>query len=293
MKANIRCALVALLAAVACNRPDNDLFGPGGPGAPGQVDGDVGGTTSTSNAGSISDTPGTAATSSGGTQPDSGTGGTAPVAGGSAGSAGSDANPPDPSGTAGNNDGAAGSGEPDQPPEPVCGNGTIETDEECDDAGHAGQDGCDDTCKVVCSQHGAGTLESEDHHCYNGYDQATFEGSQQACIQRGGHLATISSAEENQLARTLVNGSKWLGGYEDVAANVEGSGTYVWITDEPFTFTNWGKTEPNQMEYHCNSGPGTRCYEHCISIMGDGTWADHRCDQPDGYVCEWDPPSAP
>ena len=32
--------------------------------------------------------------------------------------------------------------------------------------------------------------------------------------------------------------------------------------------------------------------EHCVSLMGDGTWTDHRCDEPDGYVCEWDPPSA-
>jgi cysteine-rich repeat protein len=232
----------------------------------------------------------------GSTAEQAGTGGTAQPSGGSSatGNAGEPGTPGDPRGMAGATDGAAGSGEPPIEPDPVCGNGVIEGDEQCDDAGHEGQDGCDSNCKVVCSQHGAGTLESPDHHCYNGYDTAPFTGAQQACAQRGAHLATIASAEENAIARKLVNNSKWIGGLEDVAATSQGSGDYAWLTQEPFEYTNWAQGEPNRMEYHCEGGSfNAHCYEHCITLMGDGTWVDHRCDMSDGYVCEWDPPSAP
>src|SRR5262249_10386489 len=142
---------------------------------------------------------------------------------------------------------------------------------------------------VVCSDFGAGTLESEDHHCYHGYDELAFAAAQQDCVKRGAHLATIASAAENKLARMLINNSKWLGGYEDVPPTSEGSGQYEWITGEPFTFTNWAAQEPNRMQVHCVGNFNDRCYEHCIAILGDGTWADRLCDNVDGYVCEWDP----
>jgi cysteine-rich repeat protein len=174
---------------------------------------------------------------------------------------------------------------------PVCGNGTLETGEQCDDAGHAGQDGCNDACKVVCADFGAEAAESEEHHCYIGYDEADFEGAVEACMKRGAHLATISSAAENKIVRTFVNSSKWLGGHEAVSATAQGTGTYAWITGEPFTYTNWGAREPNRAKVRC-SGYEQNCYEHCVSMAGDGTWADQSCATADGYVCEWEPAGA-
>jgi hypothetical protein len=140
----------------------------------------------------------------------------------------------------------------------------------------------------VCSQHGPGALESDDHHCYVGYNQAAFAGAQQDCVRRGAHLATISSAAENKLARALVSNSKWLGGDEDVPATSPGTGNYAWLTGEAFTFTAWGPQEPNRAASRC-AGTTALCYEHCIVMLGDGTWADHRCDIVDGYICEWEP----
>jgi cysteine-rich repeat protein len=170
----------------------------------------------------------------------------------------------------------------------VCGNGKLEVGEECDDGGHAGKDGCSADCKVTCADFGAGHVESDDHHCYIGYDQADFAGSEAACSMRGAHLATISSEGENKLVHGLVHNSKWLGGMEDVPSTTMGSGAYAWITGEPFTFTNWAPKEPNQAKARCSTSIGT-CYEHCLSMLGDGTWADERCDMVDGYVCEWEP----
>ncbi len=301
MRVNVRCGAVAFLFVTACNRPDADLFGADG--SPPNNGTDAGGTLSvtapttagtggatsggsssgdlavggTANGGS-SDKPATGGDSATGGAPGAGAG---PVAG-----AGGSVGGSSPLEQAGAPNGTAGKPEL---PKPVCGNGVLEAGEVCDDAGHAGKDGCDANCKVVCADYGPGTLESEDHHCYNGYDQGDFEAAQQACVKKGAHLATIASAAENQIARELVNDSKWLGGYESVPLTSEGTGTYTWLTGEAFTYTNWAPREPNRREAHCGAAFNTLCFEHCIAILGDGTWADARCDMSDGYVCEWEP----
>ncbi len=293
MKANVRCGVVALLFVVACNRPNADLFGVDGS-PPDDAATGTAGTTSTAGAGAtsgvVTSTGGTShgGTASGGAANEPATGGDAPtggspVAGGGVGGA----HPPDNQTGAGS---AGTAGAPEQkPPQPVCGNGILEAGEACDDAGHAGKDGCDATCNVVCADYGPDTIESDDHHCYNGYDQGDFQAAQQGCVRRGAHLATISSAAENKLARSLVNDSKWLGGYENVPLTSAGTGTYTWLTGEPFTYTNWAEREPNRKESHCGAAFNTPCFEHCVNILGDGTWVDARCDVVDGYVCEWDP----
>jgi len=293
MKTDLRVSALAVLIVTACNRPDDALFSdvslPTGNVADAGRAPTTGGATG-SGAGSAVATGG--ATGTAGTEPASG--GNAPVTGGRAGSdAGGSPNPPDGPGTAGTTSGAGGQPDLDPPAEPVCGNGILEEGEQCDDSGHTGQDGCDASCQVVCSHFGSGAAESDDHHCYNGYDSADFQGAQEACVKRGAHLVTISSAAENQTVRSLVNNSKWLGGYEDVSVSTKGTGAYGWLTGEPFTYTNWAQGEPDRAKVRCEISIGgplqTTCYEHCISIQGDGTWVDARCDVADGYVCEWEP----
>lgn len=288
MTANVRFSASAILLLVACNRPDADLFS------------DVplpnvstAGAGSSQATGGANSSAGSSVAAGGSAGADVAVGGTTPTAGGPVGNdAAGSPNPPDQQGTAGAPDGAGGQGEPDPPAQPVCGNGILEAGEQCDDSGHTGQDGCDATCKVACANFGADAAESEDHHCYNGYDSADFKGAQADCIKRGGHLATISSAAENKVVRAFVNNSKWLGGLEDVATSAKGTGNYTWLTGEPFTYTNWAEREPDQAKVRCAEvlGPiGASCYEHCVSMDGDGVWSDARCELSDGYVCEWEP----
>ena len=98
---------------------------------------------------------------------------------------------------------------------------------------------------------------------------------------RGGHLATITSAEEwavitNQFGRQLLG--CWLGGTDAVA-----EGDWRWVTDEPWTFTWWGSGEPNGR---------TRQNYLWIHIDSVGTyrWDDNQtpCSQATKYLLEID-----
>ena len=112
------------------------------------------------------------------------------------------------------------------------------------------------------------------------------------CDERGAHLATITSAAENQaiISQIMSNGTKkeyWLGGFK---ANER----WKWLTDEKFSYVNWAGGEPT------NFGPD----ENRLSIIGKnnsalplGVWDDNfnRGFTGDfaldniGLICEWAP----
>ena len=74
-----------------------------------------------------------------------------------------------------------------------------------------------------------------------------------AATDRGGYLATITSAAENAFVFNLAdqdpivwyNGyGPWLGGIQPVGS-AEPAGGWSWITGEPFTYQNWAPLQPN------------------------------------------------
>ncbi|MDO5784599.1 MAG: S-layer homology domain-containing protein [Eubacteriales bacterium] len=68
-------------------------------------------------------------------------------------------------------------------------------------------------------------------------DSMDWFAAKKYCEEQGGHLATITSAEENEIVTRLVKGGTkaqyWLGGTDEAK-----EGTWVWVTGEPWTF--WG-----------------------------------------------------
>ena len=100
-----------------------------------------------------------------------------------------------------------------------------------------------------------------------------------------GRLVTITSAGENQFVNNLrANGDMraWIGLYD---ADGSDAGTFVWITEEPVTYQNWGDGEPNNL--------GS---EYWVEMFGDGTWNNNvETDQfPTlGYVVEYQSAAAP
>lgn len=115
-------------------------------------------------------------------------------------------------------------------------------------------------------------------------DELNWEEAKAKAAAAGGHLATITSQEENQwIMDIFVTGlpqglSLWLGGTKDNPTR-----QWTWITGEPFTFTAWGSNEPG----------GTDEFALCFSQMSRG-WGDIRtsgigsADRRGGYLIEWD-----
>jgi uncharacterized repeat protein (TIGR01451 family) len=64
-----------------------------------------------------------------------------------------------------------------------------------------------------------------------------------------GHLATITSAEENNFIVTNLNPPdySWLGGFQSTSA-LDPASDWQWVTGEPFIYTNWTAGEPNDLE---------------------------------------------
>lgn len=85
----------------------------------------------------------------------------------------------------------------------------------------------------------------------NGYDyyiltESSWSAAQAEAVSLGGNLATIRSAAENQwIFNTFagfggVDRNLWIG-FNDVAVE----GTFVWVSGEPVTYTNWAPGEPS------------------------------------------------
>ena len=90
--------------------------------------------------------------------------------------------------------------------------------------------------------------------------------AQNTAQQRGGYLATVTSQAENDFAFSLLpsNGLAYIGGYQS-PNSAEPAGGWNWVTNEPFSYTNWNQLEPNN-----NTG-----FENSLTMYGQsGKWND-------------------
>ena len=117
-----------------------------------------------------------------------------------------------------------------------------------------------------------------------------WEEAEQKAREMGGHLATITSKEENDWILKMYGGHTpkhrthfWIGAKEET----KGSG-WRWVTGEPFEFTSWNKDEPNY-------GKGTppfylNVYHSRTHVIGwnDRYVRDGYADGLVGFLVEWD-----
>ena len=109
-----------------------------------------------------------------------------------------------------------------------------------------------------------------------------------AAERAGGHLAVITSAEEQRTIEALVtsNGSMnlyWLGG------SCESDRVWKWITGERMSYTNWGPGENNNLGGNENMMSFTRQpFTFGENRMLLGHWVDEVNTRRNGYIIEWD-----
>lgn len=127
-------------------------------------------------------------------------------------------------------------------------------------------------------------------------DDVSWTDANRECLEKGGHLVTITSKKEMDKVSKLAQkaGLKfcWIGGYTEVDDNDNVYGT--WITGEPFSYQKWYPGEPSR-----NDMDGTpESYLMMWYLKNKWTWNDQRNDVLSsgldyfkgnlGYICEYE-----
>jgi len=172
-------------------------------------------------------------------------------------------------------------------------------------------------CILATSAHGSPTQwtvgSGGNGHWYNVVSVPggiSWSSANAAATASGGYLATLTSAGENAFVyNNLVNNplywnqepggsdlGPWLGGYQTSDNGSQASLNWVWVTGEPWSFTNWHSGEPNNftgvlenyLSFKCSPTAGCRSGQwndlpDNISVFGTSVIA---------YVVEWNSVSA-
>ena len=119
---------------------------------------------------------------------------------------------------------------------------------------------------------------------YNGHTyyfvnrQSTWWAAKQFSQKMGGHLVTISDANENTFVNEL--GGKqgiWIG-----ATDAASEGNWKWVTGESFSYHPWDSGEPN------NNNDGNEGSENYASLLKSGKWNDAPGCTLKPFVVEFD-----
>ena len=121
-------------------------------------------------------------------------------------------------------------------------------------------------------------------HFYKVYDdlkdnkKATWEKASKFCKRRGGHLAVITTPDEDEFVADYLSGK----GFKSVFFGLYfENGEWRWVNDEPFAYSNWGESNPD--------GGGEDPYGQYYKLYSLRKWNDTQFGFDScAYVCEWD-----
>lgn len=123
-------------------------------------------------------------------------------------------------------------------------------------------------------------LEYEGHKYYISKDSVTWPMAKEICEKNGGHLVTITSAQENgAIIETLKSyrpkDHVWIG-YTDEKHERK----WRWVTGEESAFTYWDKEQPDNYNNVEDYG-----FIWIASFLQWRTWPNHWGDFPKTSIC--------
>jgi cysteine-rich repeat protein len=165
----------------------------------------------------------------------------------------------------------------------TCGDGIVyEGVEQCDDGNTANNDGCDANCTFPCGRElpelaaAVRQTSGQGGACFARSDLVLTWGlARLTCLRYGGDLVSISSQEDNDAVRNVLQGrTGWIG-----LQDLENENQFEWSDNSALTYRNWALGEPNNQ-----SG------EDCVEMYGqqpNGSWNDNDCERLRSFVCEF------
>lgn len=131
---------------------------------------------------------------------------------------------------------------------------------------------------------GAGEFNGHHYYVFNN-DDYTYDQASAFCTILGGHLATITSQEENDYLFQYMKNSGHRSAYFGLS-DAEEEGKWVWCTGENVEFTNWSKREPNAESP--NEDYAMFYYLSTPQKWNDGQFGPGTVNGGKSFICEWD-----
>lgn len=115
---------------------------------------------------------------------------------------------------------------------------------------------------------------------------STWVEAENYCQSLGGHLATISCQEENDFIYQVMVNAGYTSAYFGLTDH-DKEGTWIWVTGEPVTYTNWHSGEPNSE--NANEDYALFYYKYKDKTWNDGNFEYSIGNKGSAFICEWDP----
>lgn len=130
-------------------------------------------------------------------------------------------------------------------------------------------------------------IDRSEAHYYEVIENGIYswEGAEQYCESLGGHLATITTQEENDHIYRLLTEGGYSSAYFGLTDSVE-EGTWRWVTGEPVVYTNWHSSEPNRE--NSNEDYAMFYFKFKDGSWNDGDFGGRTVSAGTAFICEWD-----
>ena len=99
---------------------------------------------------------------------------------------------------------------------------------------------------ITVAHGNAAQLHPSDGHYQLAPEELFWNEHNDRAIAMGGHLVSITSAEENELVARIAGGrTVWIGGMRKGSGNGPGADYWCWCDGQPWIYANWAPGEPN------------------------------------------------